>query len=112
MTEEIKEEKGMRRLYATALSWAVAAVLRRQFQMGHLHRHRACSSSDRDRTALLSLAGRTLPISAAGRRLFVLVFGGLTVWLQTRPSSLKPTIVNCLFGVILGGGLPLMRRLP
>ena len=37
---------------------------------------------------------------------FVLVFGGLTIWLQDDTFiKLKPTIVNCLFGVILGGGL-------
>src|SRR5471032_2705533 len=42
---------------------------------------------------------------------FVLVFGGLTIWLQDDTFiKLKPTIVNCLFGVILGGGLLLIRR--
>jgi intracellular septation protein len=43
---------------------------------------------------------------------FVLVFGGLTIWLQDATFiKLKPTIVNCLFGVILGGGLLLGRPL-
>ena len=42
---------------------------------------------------------------------FVLVFGGLTIWLQDDTFiKLKPTIVNCLFGLILGGGLLLFRR--
>ena len=42
---------------------------------------------------------------------FVLVFGGLTIWLQDETFiKLKPTIVNCLFGVILGGGLLLLKR--
>ena len=42
---------------------------------------------------------------------FVLVFGGLTIWLQDETFiKLKPTIVNCLFGVILGGGLLLLDR--
>ena len=42
---------------------------------------------------------------------FVLVFGGLTIWLQDDTFiKLKPTIVNCLFGVILGGGLLLLKR--
>jgi len=42
---------------------------------------------------------------------FVLVFGGLTIWLQDDTFiKLKPTIVNCLFGVILGGGLLLLNR--
>lgn len=43
---------------------------------------------------------------------FVLVFGGLTLWLQDATFiKLKPTIVNCLFGVILGGGLLFGRPL-
>jgi intracellular septation protein len=42
---------------------------------------------------------------------FVVVFGGLTLWLQDATFiKLKPTIVNCLFGVILGGGLLLLKR--
>lgn len=42
---------------------------------------------------------------------FVLVFGGLTIWLKDDTFiKLKPTIVNCLFGVILGGGLLILRR--
>jgi len=43
---------------------------------------------------------------------FVVVFGGLTLWLQDATFiKLKPTIVNCLFGVILGGGLLFGRPL-
>jgi intracellular septation protein len=39
------------------------------------------------------------------------VFGGLTIWLQDDTFiKLKPTIVNCLFGVILGGGLLLLNK--
>ena len=42
---------------------------------------------------------------------FVLVFGGLTIWLQDDTFiKLKPTIVNCLFGIILGGGLLFFKR--
>ena len=42
---------------------------------------------------------------------FVLVFGGLTIWLQDDTFiKLKPTIVNCLFGIILGGGLLLFKK--
>ena len=41
----------------------------------------------------------------------VLVFGGLTLVLHDEVFiKLKPTIVNCLFGVILGGGLLLLNR--
>jgi intracellular septation protein len=43
---------------------------------------------------------------------FILVFGGLTLWLQDELFiKMKPTIVNCLFGVILTGGLLLGRAL-
>ena len=37
---------------------------------------------------------------------FVLVFGGLTLWLQDEHFiKLKPTIVNALFAAVLFGGL-------
>lgn len=43
---------------------------------------------------------------------FILVFGGLTIWLQDATFiKLKPTIVNCLFGIILTGGLLFGRPL-
>ena len=41
----------------------------------------------------------------------VVVFGGLTIWLQDDTFiKLKPTIVNTLFAVILGGGLVLFKK--
>ena len=43
---------------------------------------------------------------------FILVFGGLTIWLQDETFiKMKPTIVNCLFGAILLGGLAFGRSL-
>jgi intracellular septation protein len=43
---------------------------------------------------------------------FILVFGGLTLWLQDETFiKMKPTIVNCLFGVILLLGLAFGRSL-
>ena len=37
---------------------------------------------------------------------FVMVFGGLTLWLQDETFiKMKPTIVNCIFGSALLGGL-------
>jgi intracellular septation protein len=43
---------------------------------------------------------------------FVLVFGTLTLWLQDETFiKMKPTIVNCLFGVILLGGLAFGKSL-
>ena len=41
----------------------------------------------------------------------VLVFGGLTIYLQDETFiKLKPTIINLLFAAILGGGLSLKRN--
>jgi len=60
---------------------------------------------------LASLAGtwalyRTLPIMPLVSGAVVLVFGGLTLFLQDDLFiKLKPTIVNALFGTILLGGL-------
>ena len=51
------------------------------------------------------------PIMPLVGAFFVLVFGGLTIWLHDETFiKLKPTILNCLFGVILGGGLLVLRR--
>src|SRR5262249_28542763 len=112
MSEEIKEEKGMRRLYATAL------------ELGPLVLFFAANSKWGIfvGTAVFIVAtvialplyrwmeGRW-PIMPLVGGFFVLVFGGLTIWLQDETFiKLKPTIVNCLFGVILGGGLLLLKR--
>ena len=49
---------------------------------------------------------RRIPTMPLVSGLFVLVFGGLTLWLQNDQFiKLKPTIVNGLFAVILLGGL-------
>jgi intracellular septation protein len=51
------------------------------------------------------------PIMPLVGSFFVLVFGGLTIWLKDDIFiKLKPTILNCLFGLILGGGLVVLRR--
>lgn len=66
---------------------------------------------------LLSLAvSRTLfgkiPVMPMISGLFVVVFGGLTLWLQDETFiKLKPTIVNGLFATILVGGLAAGRSL-
>lgn len=59
---------------------------------------------------------RHLPIMPMVSGVVVLIFGGLTLWLQNEVFiKLKPTIVNVLFGSILLGGLyfgrPLLRYL-
>jgi intracellular septation protein len=53
-----------------------------------------------------------LPIMPLVSGAVVLVFGGLTLWLQDDLFiKLKPTIVNTLFGAVLLGGLALGRPL-
>jgi intracellular septation protein len=53
-----------------------------------------------------------LPIMPLVSGAVVLVFGGLTLWLQDDLFiKLKPTIVNTLFGVVLLGGLAMGRPL-
>lgn len=55
---------------------------------------------------------RHLPIMPMVTAVVVLVFGGLTLWLQDDHFiKLKPTIVNTLFGVVLLGGLAFGRPL-
>src|SRR5712675_2243444 len=84
MSERTGEERGMRRLYATAL------------ELGPL---------------LLFFVVNGRWGIFVGTAVFILVFGGLTIWLQDDTFiKLKPTIVNCLFGVILGGGLLFLHR--
>jgi intracellular septation protein len=55
---------------------------------------------------------RRLPIMPLITGIFVVVFGGLTLWLQNETFiKMKPTIVNTLFGAILLGGLAFGRPL-
>ena len=61
-------------------------------------------------TAIALVASRALfgrlPMMPMISGVFVLVFGGLTLWLQDALFiKLKPTIVNTLFALILLGGL-------
>ena len=53
-----------------------------------------------------------IPILPLVSGIFVLVFGGLTLYLNDQTFiKIKPTIVNCLFSVLLCGGLLLKRNL-
>lgn len=55
---------------------------------------------------------RKLPTMPLVTAIFVLVFGGLTLWLQDELFiKLKPTVVNGLFAAILFGGLVMGRPL-
>ena len=52
-----------------------------------------------------------LPMMLLVSAVVVFVFGTLTLYLRDETFiKLKPTIVNCLFGVILGGGLLFLQR--
>ncbi|MGD9913352.1 MAG: septation protein A [Rhizobiaceae bacterium] len=58
------------------------------------------------------LLTRTLPIMPLVSGIVVLVFGGLTLWLNNDTFiKMKPTIVNTLFGAVLLGGLLFGRSL-
>ena len=49
---------------------------------------------------------RSLPKMAVVTAVVVVVFGGLTLWLQDEVFiKMKPTIVNSIFAIILGAGL-------
>ena len=53
---------------------------------------------------------RTLPIMPLVSGVVVVVFGGLTLWLQDEVFiKLKPTIINTMFGVLLLGGQVLFK---
>ncbi|MHB2168408.1 septation protein A [Alsobacter sp. R-9] len=55
---------------------------------------------------------RHLPVMPMVSAVVVLIFGGLTLWLQDDHFiKLKPTIVNSLFGAVLLGGLAFGRPL-
>ena len=112
MSEEIKEEKGMRRLYATALELGPLVL----FFAANAKWSIFIGTGVFIVATVIALPlyrwmeGRW-PIMPMVGGFFVLVFGGLTIWLQDETFiKLKPTIVNCLFGVILGGGLLLFNR--
>ena len=107
MSDDIKPEKGMRKLYATAL------------ELGPLLLFFAANSKWGIfigtgvfivATAICLPCYRWMegrwPVMPMVGGFFVLVFGGLTIWLQDETFiKLKPTIVNTMFGLVLLGGL-------
>jgi intracellular septation protein len=112
MSEEIKEEKGMRRLYATALELGPLVLF---FAVNAKWGIFIGTGVFIVATAIALPCYRWMegrwPIMPMVGGFFVLVFGGLTIWLQDDTFiKLKPTIVNCLFGLILGGGLLILKR--
>ena len=60
--------------------------------------------------ALTLMLERRIPVMPVVTAAVVLLFGGLTLWLNDeRYIKMKPTIVQAVFALILGGGL-LFRR--
>ncbi len=112
MSDEIKPEQGMRKLYATALELGPLILF---FFVNGKWGIFVGTTVFVVATAIAlpcyRLMEKRWPIMPLVGGFFVLVFGGLTLWLQDETFiKMKPTIVNCLFGVILGGALLLFRR--
>jgi intracellular septation protein len=110
--DDIKPEHGMRKLYATALELGpLLLFFAANAKWGIFWGTGIFVVS----TAIALPCYRWMegrwPIMPMVGGFFVLVFGGLTIWLQDEIFiKLKPTIVNCLFGLILGGGLLVLKR--
>ncbi len=110
--KEPKEERSPRRLYASALELAPLVLF---FIANGKWGIYYGTGTFIVATAIALPCYRWLegrwPIMPLVGGFFVLVFGGLTIWLQDETFiKLKPTIVNCLFGTILGVALLLFRR--
>ena len=112
MSEGASQPRGMRRLYATALELGPLLLF---FVANGKWGIFIGTGVFVVATAIALPCYRWLekrwPVMPLVGGFFVLVFGGLTIWLQDDTFiKLKPTIVNCLFGVILGGGLLFLQR--
>ena len=112
MSEDIKPEHGMRKLYATGLELGPLVLF---FAANSYWNIFVGTAVFIVATAIALPCYRWMegrwPIMPMVGGFFVLVFGGLTIWLLDETFiKMKPTIVNCLFGVILGGGLLLFKR--
>ena len=113
MSEDVKPDRGKRRFYATLLELGPLVLFFIANSKWDIY---VGTTMFVVATAIVLpfyrwLEGRW-PIMPLVGGFFVVVFGGLTIWLQDATFiKLKPTIVNCLFGVILGGGLLVGRPL-
>ena len=110
--DDIKPEHGMRKLYATLLEIGPLILF---FAVTAKWEIRTGTIVFMIATAIAVPSYRWMegrwPIMPMIGGFFVLVFGGLTIYLDNSIFiKLKPTIVNCLFGVILGGGLLVLKR--
>jgi intracellular septation protein len=112
MTENTGEDRGMRRLYVTALELGpLVLFFGANSRWGIFTGTAVFIAATAVALPLYRWLEKRWPIMPLVGGFFVLVFGGLTIWLQDDTFiKLKPTIVNCLFGVILVGGLLFLHR--
>jgi intracellular septation protein len=116
-TEKTSEEGGARKLYAMALELGpLVLFFIANSRWGIYWGTGIFIVATAIALPCYRLLEKRWPIMPLVGGFFVLVFGGLTIWLQDDTFiKLKPTIVNCLFGVILGTGLlfkkPLLKPL-
>ncbi len=112
MTDKTEEQGGMRKLYATALELGpLVLFFIANGRWGIYWGTGIFIVATSIALPCYRLLEKRWPIMPLVGGFFVLVFGGLTIWLQDETFiKLKPTIVNCLFGVILGGGLLLFKK--
>lgn len=113
MSAGAKEEKGARRFYATALELGpLVLFFIANTRWGVFTGTAVFIAATAVALPCYRWLEKRWPVMPLVGGFFVLVFGGLTLWLQDETFiKLKPTIVNCLFGVILGGGLLFGRPL-
>jgi intracellular septation protein len=109
---DVKPEKGARKLYATALELGpLMLFFAANGKWGIYYGTAIFIAATLVALPLYRWMEGRWPVMPMVGGFFVLVFGGLTIWLHDDTFiKLKPTIVNCLFGLILGGGLLLFRR--
>ena len=113
MSEGTKDEKGARRFYATALELGpLLLFFFANTRWGVFVGTAVFIAATAVALPCYRWLEKRWPVMPLVGGFFVLVFGGLTLWLQDDTFiKLKPTIVNCLFGVILAGGLFFGRAL-
>ena len=112
MSDDIKPEKGMRKLWATALELGpLLLFFAANAKFGIFAATGAFMVAVLIALVVSYVLTRHVAIMPLVTAAIVLVFGSLTLFLHDETFiKLKPTIIYCLFGVILGGGLLLLKR--
>ena len=113
MSEQAKADNGSRRLYATLLEIGpLVLFFIANGRWGIFVGTGVFMAATAIAVPCYRWLERRWPVMPLVGGFFILVFGGLTLWLQDETFiKLKPTIVNCLFGTILAGGLAFGRPL-